>query len=70
MLIGAELKELIDGHIPVAVVAGKTILGYYVSALQKIGIPLVDQVDVSEATVAGHRKIYELYKDDVRNSKF
>jgi 2-dehydro-3-deoxygalactonokinase len=65
LVIAAELKELVNGNLPITIVANKLMLGYYSLALQKIGMLLVDKLDVSEAVVAGHRKIYELYRDEL-----
>jgi 2-dehydro-3-deoxygalactonokinase len=70
LVISTELKELINVNLPITIVASKPMLSYYCLAMEKIGMLLVDTLDASEAVIAGQRKIYELYRDDVRNSKF
>jgi 2-dehydro-3-deoxygalactonokinase len=65
LVIANELKELVNRNLPITIVAGKPMLGYYSLALEKIGMLLVDTLDATEAVVAGHRKIYELYRDEL-----
>jgi 2-dehydro-3-deoxygalactonokinase len=65
LVIGAELKELMNENLPITIVASKPMLSYYGLALEKLGMLLVDKLDASKAVVAGHSKIYELYRDEL-----
>jgi 2-dehydro-3-deoxygalactonokinase len=60
LLIGAELKDLASGKIPLAVVANEAMRRYYTSALQLLGCGRVETYDADIALVKGHCKIYNL----------
>lgn len=62
LLIGNELKELININIPLVVVGNESLIKWYATALQKLGIDGVKYFDAGEAVINGHCKIYDLYK--------
>jgi len=58
LLIGAELKEVAYGKVPLTVVGNESIQKYYVIALHQLGVSNVVTVDADIALVKGHCKIY------------
>jgi 2-dehydro-3-deoxygalactonokinase len=68
LLIGTELKELIDLPFPLTVVGDETQKIYYLTALRKLGIPGVQFQDAAQAVVKGHCKIYQQYVSNIKPS--
>lgn len=62
LLIGTELKELINTRIPLTIVTDAWQIKLYSTTLQKLGIPDSRYQDAGEAVMKGHCKIYNLYK--------
>jgi 2-dehydro-3-deoxygalactonokinase len=65
LLIGTELKELIDIKMPVTVVSDEFIIKLYSTALRKLGIYKIKHQDGGKAVIAGHCKIYNLYNNEL-----
>jgi 2-dehydro-3-deoxygalactonokinase len=61
LVIGEELKGL-DPQ-PVVLVAVPPLQHAYAAALQRIGFTEVEHIDADRAVVAGHRRIFEGYKN-------
>lgn len=60
LLIGAELKEVAHGTVPLTVVGNESIQKYYVTALAQLGVSNVSTCDADKALVKGHYKVYNL----------
>ncbi len=60
LLIGTELKALVDRPVELTVVGNELMQHFYVSALKKLGMTNVNVVDVDKALVKGHCKVYHL----------
>jgi len=60
LVIGSELKELRGLGMPLTIVAGKPQLGYYLAALEILGLS-GDAQDAALATVRGQSRIYRRY---------
>jgi|HubBroStandDraft_3_1064219.scaffolds.fasta_scaffold87874_2 2-dehydro-3-deoxygalactonokinase len=62
LLIGTELKHLINNRTPLTLVCNEKQKNYYFTAFQKMGIKVVQFQDAAEATIKGQFKIYNNYK--------
>jgi 2-dehydro-3-deoxygalactonokinase len=62
LLIGTELKGLINTSVPLTLVGDESLLKLYNAALQKLGIADIKYQDAGKAILKGHNKIYNLYK--------
>ncbi len=60
LLIGTELKELLNKQAPLTIVGNESIRKYYAAALKKSGIGNFEIQDADKALVNGHCKIYQL----------
>jgi 2-dehydro-3-deoxygalactonokinase len=61
LLIGTELKELINSRILLTIVSNELLEKLYSSALQKLGIRNIKYQDAGKAVIKGHCKIYNLF---------
>jgi len=62
LLIGTELKGLMNTNIPFTIVSDESLQKLYSAALQKLGIANVNYPDAGKVIINGHNKIYNLYK--------
>jgi 2-dehydro-3-deoxygalactonokinase len=62
VLIGTELKDLVNNRTPLTVVCNDTQKNYYFAAFRKLGITEVKFQDATIATVKGQCRIYNYYR--------
>ncbi len=67
VLIGAELRDLINNKTPITVVCNDTQKNYYFAAFRKLGIEEVQFQDAASATVKGQCRIYNSYESVLGN---
>jgi 2-dehydro-3-deoxygalactonokinase len=63
LLIGTELKDLVNCRLPLTIVSNESMRTYYAAALEKLGIHDFETQDVDNAIVKGHCKIYRLLQE-------
>lgn len=61
LLIGTELKELINNTTSITLVGDELLRKFYGTALRKLGINKVKYMDAGKAMIEGHSKFYNLY---------
>jgi 2-dehydro-3-deoxygalactonokinase len=64
VLIGTELRELVQSSIPITVVGNEAMRLYYITALEKSGLNKVKTIDADEALVKGHCKVYHVFQNN------
>ncbi|MBK5271325.1 MAG: 2-dehydro-3-deoxygalactonokinase [Bacteroidia bacterium] len=62
LVIGSELKQLINSKIPLTIVGNESLAKLYNVALQKLGLPVAGYRDAGWAVLWGHCKVFNLYK--------
>lgn len=60
LLIGTELNSLAQGKIPLTIVGSELMRKYYMTALQRLGYPDVETIDVDIALIKGHSNMVQL----------
>jgi len=68
LLIGTELKDLINRDTPISLVCNETQKNYYFAAFQKLGIEGVQFQDTISATIRGQSNIYNNYNKTLSKS--
>lgn len=61
LLIGTELKDLVNKKSPITLVCNETQKNYYLAAFRKLGIAGIQFQDAAVATINGQRKMYSYY---------
>ncbi len=68
LLIGTELKDLVNKKMPITLVCNEIQKNYYLAAYRKLGITGVEFQDAVGATIKGQCKMYNYY-DSARGKK-
>jgi 2-dehydro-3-deoxygalactonokinase len=68
LLIGTELKDLMNKDTPISLVCNETQKNYYLTAFGKLGIEGVRFQDAVAATIRGQSNIYNNYNKSLSKS--
>ncbi len=66
LLIGTELKELVNEKTTITIVGNETISKYYIAGLKKLGLAEIKYCNAANAVKQGHCKIYKLYQSNLK----
>ena len=69
LLIGAELREIVNVKMPITIVGDETLIKYYTTALIKLGVHGIKYQDAAKAVINGQCRLFNLYQSKIKQTK-